>query len=123
MDHSGNQLTGVPTNQISFSFIGNFKKWIYTELMYQYVDKMPLKDDNSLYSDGYQVVNFQVGLNSTIGHHMNFYISYRVNNVLDAHYAAMHQINASGFGGTAPRFYYPGLPRNQLISLKIKFEL
>ncbi|HZJ37020.1 MAG TPA: hypothetical protein VFD29_10385, partial [Gillisia sp.] len=35
-----------------------------------------------------------------------------INNVFDEKYASSVLPNAVGFGGTAPRYYYPGNPRN-----------
>jgi iron complex outermembrane recepter protein len=35
-------------------------------------------------------------------------LSAGVNNVFDEHYAASVLPNAVGFGGAAPRYYYPG---------------
>ena len=46
-------------------------------------------------------------------------ISTGINNLFDTRYASGIVINARGFGGRDPRFYYPGLPRNYFISLSI----
>ena len=35
-----------------------------------------------------------------------------INNLTNTHYASMLVVNARGFGGTEPRYYYPGLPRH-----------
>ena len=39
--------------------------------------------------------------------------------LLNKKYASGIVINAKGFGGGQPRYYYPGLPRNYFISLNI----
>ena len=36
-------------------------------------------------------------------------------------YASMLLINASGFGGSAPRYYYPGEPNNYYAGLGITY--
>ena len=41
------------------------------------------------------------------------------NNLFDKKYASGIVINARGFGGMDPRYYYPGLPRNYFISLNL----
>jgi iron complex outermembrane receptor protein len=46
-------------------------------------------------------------------------ISSGINNLLNKKYASGIVINAKGFGGGQPRYYYPGLPRNYFISLNI----
>ncbi|HBY69359.1 MAG TPA: hypothetical protein DEG69_17380 [Flavobacteriaceae bacterium] len=53
-----------------------------------------------------------------------FYIrlSAGINNVANSKYASSILINASGFGGIEPRYYYPGLPRNYYSSLQIQYS-
>ena len=51
---------------------------------------------------------------------INLNIITGVKNLFDEKYASMILINAKGFGGKKPRYYYPGLPRNYFISLNIK---
>ena len=46
-----------------------------------------------------------------------------INNLFNKKYASSVLINASGFSGTAPRYYYPGLPRNVFINLNLRFTL
>ena len=121
--YDGNALTGIPSNQLSLSFTGNFKDRLYTQLSYQYIDRMPLTDDNSRYSTAYQITSFQIGWQPRIFIKLDLDLSYRINNLFDEVYASMHQINARAFGSGSPRYYYPGLPRNHIISLKMKFGL
>jgi iron complex outermembrane receptor protein len=40
-----------------------------------------------------------------------------VQNIFDVHYASMLAVNAPSFGGRAPRYYYPGNPRNFYVTL------
>jgi iron complex outermembrane recepter protein len=42
-----------------------------------------------------------------------------INNLFDTRYASMILVNAPSFGSNAPRYYYPGAPRNYFISLGI----
>ena len=123
LSYDGNALTGIPANQFSLSFHGDFKESLYTQLSYQYIDRMPLTDDNSRYSTSYQITSWQIGWQPKIFIKINLDLSYRINNLFDEKYASMHQINARAFGSGSPRYFYPGLPRNHMISLKIKFEL
>jgi len=46
-----------------------------------------------------------------------------INNIFDTHYAQSVLINATGFGGNAPRYYYPGNSRNYYGSLQLKYLL
>ena len=121
--YDGNALTGIPANQLSLSFQGNFKERLYAHLSYQYIDRMPLTDNNSRYSTAYQITSFQIGWQPTIFTKLDLDLSYRINNLFNEVYASMHQINARAFGSGSPRYYYPGLPRNHMITLKMKFGL
>ena len=113
-DFSSNALTGVPTNvlngELNFSYNVNTFRF-YTHVRYQFVDEIPLRDDNSLYSTAYEVVNAKAGF-IIIHKKMRFDAFVGINNLLDEKYAAMLLINAGSFGGQAPRYYYPGLPRH-----------
>jgi len=44
-----------------------------------------------------------------------------INNITDQHYASMLLINAVGFGGSQPRYYYPGAPRNYYGGFTLKY--
>ena len=46
-----------------------------------------------------------------------------INNVFDARYAQSVLINAVGFGGAEPRYFYPGNDRNYYGSFKISYQL
>ena len=116
-DYSLNKLTGVPT-QTSYSKIKiDFKNYI-AQVSLQNVGKIPMNDANELFSDAYSVVDF------TISKHFSFNnfdinISSGIKNLFDKKYASGIVINARGFGGRDPRYYYPGLPRNYFISLNL----
>mgnify|MGYP000571665588 CR=1 FL=1 len=43
------------------------------------------------------------------------------NNIFNEKYASMLLINASGFGGSAPRYYYPGEPNNYYAGLGLTY--
>ena len=44
-----------------------------------------------------------------------------INNAFDEKYASMILINAGSFGGRAPRYFYPGLPRNYYGGISLKY--
>ena len=52
---------------------------------------------------------------------LSFEINAGINNFTDKKYAASVLINATGFGNSEPRFYYPGLPRNWYSGFKIGY--
>ncbi|UCE93256.1 MAG: TonB-dependent receptor [Flavobacteriaceae bacterium] len=121
-DYSGNDLTGVPDKTFFSELHLNIPSGFYTFLNYRFTGKIPITDDNSVYSDAYQVVNLKTGYVKRIGDHFQMDLSVGVNNIFDEKYASMLQINAIGFGSNAPRYYYPGLPRNYYSSVQLQYR-
>ena len=82
-----------------------------------------MTDANTIYSDAYALLNFKLGSQFFLGKRgsWEFDIYAGINNIFDEKYASMHQINASSFGGAAPRYFYPGLPRNYYVGLDLKY--
>ena len=121
-DFSGNELTGTAPHTFN---VGANARWLATGLYgyldFRYVDAMPMRDDNSIYSEAYQVANFKLGWQKTFDKHWGLDVYTGINNLLDAKYASMILINAGSFGGNAPRYYYPGLPRNFYGGAKLKY--
>jgi len=76
------------------------------------VDKVPLNDVNSVYSDAYKLLNLKTGYRFQIFDNFSSHISAGINNVTNENYASMVLVNATAFGNATPRFYYPGLPVN-----------
>jgi iron complex outermembrane receptor protein len=124
-EYSGNELTGIPSNSIQtfLDFHYNIKEniRIYSNVHYQFIDKMPINDANTIYSESYQLTNAKIGLRWGFEKiFLNFYGG--INNIFNEEYASMLAINARGFGGNAPRYYYPGLPRHFYGGFSIKWN-
>lgn len=123
--YSGNELTGVPSNSVQtfLDFYYNLKENIrlYANFQYQFTDKMPINDANTIYSEKYQLSNAKIGLRWGFEKiFLNFYGG--INNIFDTQYASMLAVNATGFGGNAPRYYYSGLPRNFYGGFSVKWN-
>ncbi|MBR9999420.1 MAG: TonB-dependent receptor [Cyclobacteriaceae bacterium] len=121
-DYSGNELTGVPGHVLNAGLAFQTKPGIYGNLNYQFVDEMPMRDDNSAYSDPYQLVNLKAGFKKAVSRYFDLDIHAIVNNLTDSRYASMIMVNASSFGGSEPRYYYPGLPRNYYFGAEIAYR-
>jgi len=121
-DFSGNQLTGVPRHQFTAD-LRLESRWFFSGVGYQFVDEMPITDENSVFSDSYQLVNLYTGVDLTFRDRWNIFFIFRLNNVFDEKYASMLGINANSFGGSEPRYYYPGLPLNFQTSASIAYRL
>ncbi|PDH44500.1 MAG: hypothetical protein CNE34_03810 [Rhodothermaeota bacterium MED-G18] len=116
-DYSQNKLTGVPTHS-TFSKIKFDLKNYLAQISFQNVGKIPMNDSNELFTDSYSVIDLKLSRLYSLKN-LVINISTGVNNLFDKRYASGIVINARGFGGRDPRFYYPGLPRNYFISLSL----
>ena len=121
-DHSGNDLTGVPKFTLNSSLNFDAKFGLYGLINYNYIGEIPLRDDNTIYSESYQLVNSKIGYKSKNSKKLQFDVFIGLNNIFDEKYASMLLINAGSFGGNAPRYYYPGEPSNYYIGTAIKYR-
>ena len=120
-DYSGNELTGTAPHIVQAGVDLNFKFGLYGNVNFQFVDAMPMRDDNSVYSDAFTVFNTKLGYRRQLGRRFSLDLHAGINNFLDEKYASMILINAASFGGNAPRYYYPGLPRNYFGGISLKY--
>ena len=97
---------------------------IYGFVEYQFVDKMPMNDENSAYSDSYSLLNSKLGFKKVFGSNDNLILDIYggINNILDEKYASMIAVNAPSFGGNPPRYYYPGLPINYYAGIELVYR-
>ena len=116
-DYSQNKLTGVPSHTIYSKIKINLKNYL-AQISFQNVGKIPMNDSNELFTDSYSVIDLKLSRLYSIKN-LGINISTGINNLFDTRYPSGIVINARGFGGRDPRFYYPGLPRNYFISLSI----
>ena len=49
-------------------------------------------------------------------------VDFGINNIFDESYAQSVLINAVGFGGAEPRYFYPGNDRNFYGGLRLRYE-
>jgi iron complex outermembrane receptor protein len=122
-DFSGNPLTGVPKHRIYGGLQISSGRGLFWNTNYQYVDPIPLTDGTSLYSDAYNLVNTQFGYRTQWGARLNLSLETGINNLFDTRYASSVLINATGFGGAEPRYYYPGNGRNYYVGLLLLYSL
>ncbi|WP_163713113.1 TonB-dependent receptor [Mangrovibacterium lignilyticum] len=118
-DYSGNDLTGSPKARLNVVSDTNYRN-LQLLLQYQYSGQVPLRDDNSVYTDAYQLFNLTLNYKKRWDR-LELNVTASALNLTDEHYASMVLINASSFGNQAPRYYYPGLPRNLAGSISLKY--
>jgi iron complex outermembrane receptor protein len=121
-DYSGNELTGIPGNVFNAGIAFKIPVGLYGNLNYQFVDEMPMRDDNSVYSDPYQLMNLKLGYSRSISNHFEIDCNGILNNIFNEKYASMISVNAASFGGNLPRYYYPGLPTNFFLGVGITYN-
>lgn len=121
--YSGNPLTGVPKHRITSGVDLQHSKGLQVHLTHQFVDEIPLTDANTLNSESFNLFgakfNHQIGLSNNFSLGLNI----GVNNLLDTTYAQSVLINAVGFGGAFPRYYYPGNGRNFYGGFQLQYRL
>lgn len=120
-DFSGNDLTGVPSDIFNAGIDLNTDFGIYGNINFQYVGKIPITDSNSLFSDNYNITNLKIGFETNLNKKLKLNIFLGLNNIFDVQYASQILINASGFGGSAPRYYYPGNPLNYFTGINLNY--
>ena len=116
-DYSTNKLTGVPGHTLFSKIKVDLKNYLL-QFSFQNIGEIPMNDANTLFTDSYSLFDLKISRRLYLkGKEVN--LSSGINNLLDKRYASGVVINARGFGGRDPRYYYPGLPRNYFISLNI----
>ena len=119
---SGNQLTGVPDKKLNGGFNLGLKGFMLN-VNFLHIGEMPLNDSNTLYSQSYNVFNAKISYKKELSKLLSFRLNAGINNFMDEKYASSVLINATGFGGSEPRYYYPGMPRNWYGGVQLKYQL
>lgn len=121
IDYSGNQLPGIPDKmghlKLEWEPASNLELFV----SYNFFGSQFLDDDNLLRYNPYQVFDMSCQYQVNLWNNINARLKLGINNVFNEHYASMLLVNAPSFGGAAPRYYYPGMPRNYNFSLSLFF--
>jgi iron complex outermembrane receptor protein len=119
---SSNDLTGVPSEVFNAIIDFNSEFGLYGNLNFQHVGKMPITDSNSLFSKSYNLTNCKIGFKRNLNKDLKFNLFIGLNNIFDTQYASQLLINALSFGGSAPRYYYPGNPVNYYSGVNLNYS-
>ncbi|WP_051199709.1 TonB-dependent receptor [Christiangramia echinicola] len=120
-NYSGNTIPGVPEYMISPGVETIFKN-LTANVNFQAFGEMALNDGNTGYTDPYELLNLKLNYNWSLNQNLRLQFNFGINNILDEEYAASIVPNAVGFGGSAPRYYYPGNPRNFYTGVIFDFD-
>ncbi|MFN2395704.1 MAG: TonB-dependent receptor [Bacteroidales bacterium] len=118
-DYSGKQIPGVPEHVFFAGFYNQLGSGVYGMLGFRYVGSMTMNDANTRYTEPYGLTDITLGYKSLAGIFNTLDVFLKINNLLDTHYASMILVNAPSFGNSQPRYYYPGLPRNIFLGLRL----
>lgn len=121
-DFSGNQLTGVPKNKWNGGINLGIKSF-NINANFLHIGEIPLNDANQLFSEKYTVFNTKASYKKKFSKTLSVQINVGINNFTNEKYASSVLINATGFGNSEPRFYYPGMPRNWFGGFKVIYRL
>lgn len=122
-DFSGNPLTGVPKNRLNSGIQCRLYNDFYWNTTHQFVGAIPLTDANSLQSNSFNVFTTRIGYQKKLTEKFSVGADFGINNVFDQVYAQSVLINTQGFGGSEPRYYYPGNERNYYGSIRLGYRL
>ncbi|MGN7512845.1 MAG: TonB-dependent receptor family protein [Allomuricauda sp.] len=120
-DYSGNPLTGVPKHRLSSGIDFRHTNGLQLNLTHQFVDEIPMTDTNSISSDSFSVFHAKLGFRKSLSSQFSLGVNAGINNIFDTNYAQSVLINAVGFGGAQPRYYYPGNGRNYFGGLQLNY--
>lgn len=122
-DFSGKDLTGVPSTQLTTGLNLQMPLGFSWNLDYYFVEKFPVNDANTVYNDSYQLLNTKINWQHDFGKNISFGLAFGINNLTDSRYASQVLVNATAFGSTQPRYYYPGNPVNYYGQLNLRIQL
>jgi len=122
IDYAEKELPGIPSINSHVDLQTRLFKKLQLNALYSYSGSQYLNDANSASTNNWQTLNFRAAYTLTIAKKFDMECIAAINNIFDERYASMVLINAPSFGGRAPRYYYPGMPRNVLFTLKIKMR-
>jgi len=116
-DFSGNDLTGVPRHMGAVGVEATLARWS-AHLGAIARGELPVDDANATFADGFTTVSARF---SYVLPKLNLTISAGADNLLDAEYVSMVNVNAGSFGGRAPRYFYPGQPRTAWLGVRLSY--
>jgi iron complex outermembrane receptor protein len=121
-DYSGNTLPGIPVQELNAVLTGSMAG-LQLRLQHRYTGDQWMNDANDQLYEGYHLTHIQVNWDLRIASSpVHLALQGGIRNLFDVHYASMILINAPSFGGSAPRYYYPGMPREFHLGIKLTFH-
>jgi iron complex outermembrane receptor protein len=122
VNYSGFELPGIPS-QLLNGIITTGWRPLEIKLHYQYSGRQWMDDLNSLEYTGHQLLHLQASWKFSIkGGPYSLSLQGGIRNIFNASYSSMILVNAPSFGGSDPRYYYPGNPRQFHLGISLQFR-
>ncbi|TVR39246.1 MAG: TonB-dependent receptor [Bacteroidia bacterium] len=121
-DYSGNRIPGVPRQVLLAGVHKRWNKGFDASLSGRHVGRMAMNDANTRFYGSYALFDIRVGYRIAEASRWATDISLMAENIFDRHHASMILVNAPSFGGSQPRYYYPGLPRHYRLLVRFSFR-
>ena len=118
-DFSGNKIPGVPDRVFFTQLYNELGGGLYFTAGYRWVGDMAMNDANTRHTEPYHLTDVSLGYKNDSFNRWNMDVFFRVNNLFNEKYASMILVNAPSFGSTPPRYYYPGLPVNYTLGVRM----
>lgn len=112
-DYSGNEITGVPPVTVSAGADADFGSGLYWRTTVQFVDHLPVNDDNSVYAQPYLLLGSRFGWKFQ-RENLSGELFVGGDNLLDKTYSLGNDLNAVG-----GRFYNAAATRNYFFGVRI----
>jgi len=120
VNYTNKQLPGIPAMNANIDLQTVLFKHLQLNAIYSYTGTQFLNDANTKQTNAWQTVNLRAGYALQFFQKYNVQLIATINNLFDEKYASMILVNAPSFSNRPPRYYYPALPRNFLITIKLK---
>lgn len=117
VDYSGNDLTGTAPNISVTTFDFAFSSGFYFNFTYNFTDRIPLNDANTVYADSYNLITAKTGWKIHVKQKHLADVFLGVDNLLNEKYSLGNDLNAFG-----QRYYNPSPERNYFGGIKVYFN-
>ena len=119
--YSGKNLPGVPNTFANFGIIWNPVSFLQFNINTRHSGMQYLNDANTQKAEGYWLSNIKLSFIQNFYKRLNIKFDAGINNLFDNQYISMILPNAPSFGTNAPRYFYPGAPRNWYLNIEVGF--
>lgn len=120
-DYSGNILPGIPVQEIRGELTGSIADF-HLSFQHSYTGRQWMNDANDQLYEGYHLSHLRLSWTLRIpSSPFQVVCNAGIRNLFNVHHASMILINAPSFGASAPRYYYPGSPRQFHLGLRFTY--